>query len=523
MIQARLQINGEIRGREQITGNINGSVKNIYPELENLEINPTTQKQYLKSEKYGYNEITVNEVTSAIDKNIKSEYIKNGITILGVDGKFEGIDTSDATASANDIRNNKSAYINGEKIIGNLDETAKISLNASKIEQISGGNFGPTGIVEYSEKDIIIKKGTQISMSMPSSVLADVINVTSENLLVGNEVLGVQGTATSDATVTSDMIIEGEIAYAKGQKITGNIKNNGELNYVPTTESQEIPSGYTSGGQVQGDANLLPENIKKGVTIFNVEGKLGSDNPYNALVSGGRDFVKFEVKYCLNEINEIDVSYITNMNRAFYGCVYLTKVGRFLNASNITNISYMFYDCRSLSGVLDLSNFGIVTDISDAFNCCLGVTKIILPQLNVTTYYETFLQCNALTEIIGLNTKNVTNYYGAFSNCHSLQNLEQLDGNKTTNVRNMFANAKTLENFGGILNLGKAYTSTTVNYTNYTLNLSSAPLTHESLMNVINGLYTIKTAQSLVLGANNLAKLTSDEIAIATSKGWNVS
>ena len=277
---------------------------------------------------------------------------------------------------------------------------------------------------------------------------------------------------------------------------------------------------------------IIPENIKKGVTIFNVEGNLDTDNTnnpdnpnntYNALVSGGRDFAKFDVKYCLNEINEIDVSYITSMNRAFYGCVYLTKVGRFLNASNITNISYMFYDCRSLLGVLDLSNFGIVTDISDAFNCCLGVTKIILPQLDVTSYYETFLQCNALTEIIGLNTENVTNYYGAFNNCYSLQNLEQLDGNKTINVRNMFANAKALENFGGILNLGKAYTNTTVNYANYTLNLSSAPLTHESLMNVINNLYTITTAQSLILGATNLAKLTSDEIAIATNKGWNVS
>lgn len=251
MIQARLQINGEIKGREQITGNINGSIKNIYPELENIEINPTTEKQYLKSEKYGYNEITVNEVTSNIDENIKPEYIKEGVSILGVEGGYKGIDTSDATASANDIRYNKTAYINGEKIIGNLDEAANISFRASKIEQFVGGNYGPTGIVEYSEKDIIIKKGTQISMSMPSLVLADAINVTSENLLVGNEILGVQGTATSDATATSDTIIEGEVAYSKGEKITGNIKDNGALNFIPSDIAQEIPKGYTSGGYIE--------------------------------------------------------------------------------------------------------------------------------------------------------------------------------------------------------------------------------------------------------------------------------
>ena len=56
---------------------------------------------------------------------------------------------------------------------------------------------------------------------------------------------------------------------------------------------------------------------------------------------------------------------------------------------------------------------------------------------------------------------------------------------------------------------------------------SATKLTHESLMNVINNLYDIKTkgcnAQPLVLGSTNLAKLTAEEIAIATNKGWNVS
>ena len=46
-------------------------------------------------------------------------------------------------------------------------------------------------------------------------------------------------------------------------------------------------------------------------------------------------------------------------------------------------------------------------------------------------------------------------------------------------------------------------------------------------MNIINNLYDIKTKgcnpQGLVLGSINLAKLTSEEIAIATNKGFNVS
>ena len=46
-------------------------------------------------------------------------------------------------------------------------------------------------------------------------------------------------------------------------------------------------------------------------------------------------------------------------------------------------------------------------------------------------------------------------------------------------------------------------------------------------MNVINNLYDIASAgvkpQQLVLGSENLAKLTAEEIKIATDKGWTVS
>ena len=46
-------------------------------------------------------------------------------------------------------------------------------------------------------------------------------------------------------------------------------------------------------------------------------------------------------------------------------------------------------------------------------------------------------------------------------------------------------------------------------------------------MNVINNLYDIKTKgcnpQGLVLGSINLNKLTSEQIAIATERGWSVS
>lgn len=57
------------------------------------------------------------------------------------------------------------------------------------------------------------------------------------------------------------------------------------------------------------------------------------------------------------------------------------------------------------------------------------------------------------------------------------------------------------------------------------LNLSNCVnLTHDSLMNIINGLadLTGATAETLTLGATNLAKLTDEEKAIATAKNWTL-
>lgn len=203
-----------------------------------------------------------------------------------------------------------------------------------------------------------------------------------------------------------------------------------------------------------------------------------------------------------------------------------------IDFSDLTSLFGMFTKCYSLTAIpqLDISN---VTGMSAAFGYCYSLETI--PQLNtskVTSMYNTFYYCYSLKTIPQLNTSKVTTMGAMFSGCYSLTVMPQLDTSNVNHVREMFSGCYSLMTLNGLLNLGQAYLITaSANFLNYTLNLSSSKLTEQSIINVLNNLYDIKTKgckpQQVVFGSTNLAKLTSEEgqqaLSNAQSKGWTVS
>ena len=84
---------------------------------------------------------------------------------------------------------------------------------------------------------------------------------------------------STDATATAAEILNGQTAYARGNKVSGTMKNNGAVSEEITDKDSvyTIPIGYHDGsGTVQLDATerakLIPGNIKKGVNVLGVEG-----------------------------------------------------------------------------------------------------------------------------------------------------------------------------------------------------------------------------------------------------------
>ena len=64
--------------------------------------------------------------------------IKKGVTIGGITGTLESLDTSDATATAEDILKGETAYVDGNKIIGILELLNTSDATATAADIVSG-------------------------------------------------------------------------------------------------------------------------------------------------------------------------------------------------------------------------------------------------------------------------------------------------------------------------------------------------------------------------------------------------
>lgn len=208
---------------------------------------------------------------------------------------------------------------------------------------------------------------------------------------------------------------------------------------------------------------------------FDVMGYDGSEEPLNSYLKYSKDIFKnWDADQALmnrfrNDKNlvfmpKVDTSKANNMQAMFSNCTNLIQVP-LLDTSNVVHFDDMFYNCYNL---------------------------VTVPQFNTSNLYSANLM---------------------FGGCDKLVSVPLMDFTKAEQIRNMLLGCSELTDLGGFSNLSVS------------LDLSSSrKLSVNSLMNVINQAKDLSSegGATLTLGTTNVAKLTEEQIAIATSKGWTL-
>ena len=219
-----------------------GSYEAPEPVVQEKTVNPTTSSQVVSPDE-GYDalsSVTVNAVSSSIDSNIVAGNIKQGVTILGVEGTVEELNgtTLEVTPSATTQINTPSGGYNAfTSVTTNGDE----NLTAENIAE-GVTIFGVTGSFHGGE-DINNQDKTVVPSVESQSITAD-------TGYTGLGTVTVQGvTASVDSNITAENIKSGVSVLGVEGTYEGAVINNKAL-VIESNGTHQIPEGYTGLGPI---------------------------------------------------------------------------------------------------------------------------------------------------------------------------------------------------------------------------------------------------------------------------------
>lgn len=160
---------------------------------------------------------------------------------------------------------------------------------------------------------------------------------------------------------------------------------------------------------------------------------------------------------------------------------------KLLDATHSAKSLFEGYAGTSVNGLIAYEDTGKVYDITNMFR-----------------------NCNELTTIPLINTALVKNMALTFYGCSKLSTIPQLDVRSVYSMSNTFLSCSSLKS---ILMTGMKVS----------FDISaSTKFERADLVTILNNLATVTSTQTLTMGATNLAKLTDEDKAIATNKGWTL-
>lgn len=189
---------------------------------------------------------TVTPTTSQQTVSPAPGKVLSSVTVNAIPAQY--VDTSDATATAAQILDGATAYVDGDLVEGTMPNNGAVNKTLTAQEQsytIPAGYHSGTGSVSISpESKTATPTKSQQTISPTAGKVLSSVTV---------EPIPAQYVDTSSATATADQILDGKTAFVGGELVEGTMPNNGatslELDGMQAT-SVSVPAGYTSGGSV---------------------------------------------------------------------------------------------------------------------------------------------------------------------------------------------------------------------------------------------------------------------------------
>lgn len=238
------------------------------------------------------------------------------------------------------------------------------------------------------------------------------------------------------------------------------------------------------------------------------------------------------------DLSTWDFSNVTNTSSMFQRCTALTSIVGInnWNTAKVTNFAYMFSNCSALTS-LDLSNWNLnrATNISYLFNGCTKLSELILPTnvaFGTCGFSGVFQNCSSLTSV---DLSTWTGMADSLGHCLNGSSIKTFDFSGLDCQTGNFGYFNPSNSNGGLTEF-KFFKSTTFVASGSTpikpfqnIGWASHPnSTRESLVSILKSLPNTNTdgvnyaTTEISFGATNLAKLSEEDILIATNKGWTL-